>query len=784
MITQETAAYAGLRNLNVDGSVPESRMTSALEVRSQIGNFIRADDASRAYKRAQVKGLVDGNAPYRQGDLVAAGRSKDCNVNWRISEAYLSRAFSGYYDIFSETPTYSICTTEFGRGQQATDWSAIITEEFDACVMKATNHLDYNMQTSQYDMVLYGPGPLRFRGPLDYRPWHVPTGMLLVPEMSESTTSEWDQAAIRSYIAPDTLYGYIRHEESAMKVGWNPEGVKQSIIRAHPRSKQQGQYTNWEYHQQLLKNSSYYYSAESSTIHMGEYFFREFPEGDEERGRITHAIVDLSPESQDPDAFLYLAVGKFKDFNEIIHPMYLNHGGGGYHHSAIGLGIMMNSAMQYQNKLLCNLADKAFAPKVMFKPTSAAQDEAFNLIQFGDYARVPAGFDMVPVPISGHLEEGMGFNELVTRMAASNLSMFRKDADSQQGNPISATQVNREASEAGAMAKTELNHYYNQLDWLYTEMFRRASNLNIPDNAPGASAVRKFQKRCEDRGVPKQALRMCTVTASRIVGQGNAFLRTQTLLRLLNILPRLPESGQAKLIRDYIASEAGYRLVDRYAPESNRDTLPSEDEMIATLQVNAAKDGTSPVVTDLQNPIIFASIFLKACADILGSLKQNPQGAPKALAFLETIGPAIHKQLDRIKDDPTRADIYKELSQRFAQVAKMTDQLQKQMQQAMKQQQQGQMQAQRAAQIQNGQDPETQLKAAQMKADLQLKSMKVAQDLKTKQQKSDLNLRIKARQARQGLASKDLLTAQTLRHNAITTAESIKQKRATKPKAK
>jgi len=759
--------YEGLRTLDEDGQPPVSRMGDALSVASRVQMLIHADESDRSYKRALVKGFVDGNAPFNQSDLVAAGRADMCNVNWRIGEAYLATALSAIYDVFSQSPTYAQVETAHGKGSERTDWSAIITEHFDR-LMKTDRYLDYEMQNSQYDMVLYGCGPMIFRNNLDWRPRYNPCGMLLVPEMAKSKTEEWEEAAYRVYYTPHDLYNFIRYPEMATKAGWDVEQVKLSIIASHPRSREGGEYQSWEWHQQALKNASYRYSAEARSIHIAHYFFREFAMESEELGMITHTMVDLSFDGRGGNKFIYRNDRRFRSWDQIIHPMYYDHGGGGYHHSVTGMGVKMYAAMTYQNRLICNLADKCFAPKIMFKPTSASQDQQLQLARFGDYARIPNGFDLVQTPVQGMLDEGLAFNQAVTQIVSSNLSQYRSEMQKTKGNPITANQVDYMAQQEATISQTQLNHLYNQLDWLYLEVFRRAANFNLPDHVPGAAAAKKFQADVIKAGVPKEALHhISTVTASRVIGQGSAFLRKQTLARLLDIMPRLPSEGQDKLVRDYVASEAGFSLVNRYSPEKDKNKLPTDHEANAVLQIAAAKQGVQPVVTDTQNPVIYAQMFLHAAAETMASLqKTGPQGAVPALAFLETLAPAIAKHLDRIKNDPTRKDIHKVLMQQFQRMAKLTDQLHKKVQEMMKQQQQQQQQKMQAMaqakQAENGGDPEMRLKQAQAQFDMRLKAEKTKNDIANKNAKAKQNMEVKAAQTRQNMAVKDLSTAQDI----------------------
>lgn len=440
--------------------------------------------------------------------------------------------------------------------------------------------------------------------------------------------------------------------------------------------------------------------------------------------------------------------------------------GGGYHHSVIGLGIKMYGAMVHQNRLLNNMGDKAFAPKIMFKPTSATADTELELIRFGDYARIPNGFELQQVNVNGFLEEAMEFNNVLTSLIGSNLAQYRAELQKTKGNPITKGQVDYMAQQESILNQTQLTHYYNQLDWLYQEQFRRAVNFNIPENLGYGKLARKFQQNCVDAGVPKVALKKCVVRASRIVGRGSAYLRKQALMEMMGAIGRLSQEGQERLVRDYIASISGYTLVNRYCPDlGEKNKLPTDHEMHAVLQVGNAKQGIAPVVTDSQNPVVYCQVFISACAQALGGLREAGQQAViPTISLLDTLGPAIHKQLDRFKDDPTRKAEYDTLLKQFQSVAKATEKLHAQAKQMQQQQAKQNQMRQRAQMAMNGQDPAIQLKRASVMNDIKLKQLKTQADLRNKNAKSQMALTAKARQVRQNLAVTDLKTAQNLRH--------------------
>ena len=154
------------------------------------------------------------------------------------------------------------------------------------------------------------------------------------------------------------------------------DAVKQAIISASPDYYRGGTYQTWEYVQQQLRNGSFYWGGVSKVIRCVHMFYREFRKGNEAEGKITQLIflVDFQNQMSKGD-FLFEKVGRYANWNECVHPMYYNHGGGGFHHSVIGMGVSMYSAVAFRNRLLCNLADKAMMPKLMLKPTS---EEAFE----------------------------------------------------------------------------------------------------------------------------------------------------------------------------------------------------------------------------------------------------------------------------------------------------------------------------------------------------------------------------------------------------------------------
>lgn len=755
----------GLLTLDEDGRPPKTRMESAMDVADRVTEFQGADSSSRGPMRGKVKGLVDGNPPYRTCDLVAAGRAYQCNVNWRQAEAYLNSARSAIYDVFAEAPTYATVTLDYGPKSE--EYSRTVTQQFDWLNEKDPGW-NYVNVISGYEMVLHGAGPIMFQDSTDWRNECVLNRELLVPEFAKSDTTNWEECAIMVDYTPHKLYEKIVNPKIANELGWNVETVKSAIMRAHPKTQEGGQYNTWEWHQQQLKNRSYHYTTSCNTVSVAHYFFREFPQKQELTGKITHCMV-ASPGQAGitEDKFLFQRIGRFNSWDEIIHPMYYDNDGGGYHHSVTGLGTKMYSALEFMNRLLCSAADKAFAPKILFKATTAKANEALNIVQWGDYGKIPNDLEVVQTPTGSFLDDPIMFGREINGMLSSNLAQYRQNLSKESGNPITATEAQYRASDQARLGKTQLSHYYAQMDNLYEQKYRRASNPNLNPRLPGARLALEFQQRCVERGVPKAAMRRVDqVIATRIIGQGSQIMRQQSLRELLSMIGIIPsEAGRNNLISDFISSHAGPALVSRYNPPI--ESSATDSQAFATLQAAAAKTGLAPVVTANQDHMVFAEVFILAASQAAASLEQsngNPQAMAEVYQYIELLGPPIQQHLQGASLNKMLSAKVKTLEQQWNKLAGFQDKLGRQLEKAQQQAQERQAKMQEAQAMQNGQDPDMMIAEAKLNADNSRKDRKLGADM----QRKDVQAGMKEKMARQQMALADASTAADIRRKNFT----------------
>lgn len=708
----------GLKTIE-NGHVPECRMKDATAVQGFVRRLIEQDGQGRSQKRAQVDGLVDGNAPYQASKLAAAGRREACNVNWGTGRSYLESGSGAFYDLFSESPGFVLIETGHGREDQRVEWSRTMSTKADEVFM-AAEEFDSEMQLSQNEMVLHGNGPLFFENEFKVFPRSIETGSLLVPERTSSNIQRWEAAAVLIEYYPPELYEFIQNAKAAKAVGWDVEFTRRTIESAMD-FKQDGQSYNWEDYQRQLKSNSLSYYDDSKVIHAAHVFWKEFS------GRITHAIVQREDSTGKGTKYLFLKVGRYSNFTEAIHPMYFDRGRGGYHHSVTGLGVKMFGPMAYENRLLCNLMDKAFAPKTLFKPTTTEATQKFQLATYGDWGLLPPGTEVVQNPIQGMLNDGLAMFRTSSELMRSNLSSYRQNvAMEKPGNPNTAFKERLDASQQSALSNTTFSRYYRQLDSSYFEIVRRLCNPNSTDEI-----AKDYQKSCIAAGVPRECFgRIKSVRAVRVIGQGSPFMRQQVTTEMTAVINRCSEEGQNNWLNDFIASRAGQSAVSRYNPRPKVNQLATEQMERAGNQLVGMRSGKPATITASQDALVFATEFLKASVQAVQSVQQgaNPQ---QVLAFLSLSGAAIAAHIQRMAKDPLRKQVVAELTKQWKQLAGVTDKLKALVQkQAQKQKEQ---QARTQAAMTDEQLAAAKLQGEEARKNAKLKQAMAIKDVTTRQ---------------------------------------------------
>ena len=310
-----------------------------------------------------------------------------------------------------------------------------------------------------------------------------------------------------------------------------------------------------------------------------------------------------------------------------------------------------------------------------------------------------------------------------------------------------------ESQNQDLIGKSQLTRYFEQLDDLWAERFRRAANRHLTLANNGGLAALEFQKRCQDRKVPLQALeKIKSVRAQRTVGYGSTNAKRQALNRMFARLGLYDESGRRKVLEDLTSADVGYTNMRRYIAKDRVSADELDQTAEATDKVAGMKTGVKPIITPSQNPVIYAQTWLKAADEAAGTLANtNGQTIHEVFSFLEVAGPAIAAQLERFKDDGSRKGLHDKMTKHWQQLAALHDKLGKQLKQQAQEQMKKQQQMQQRAQEMNF---EQQLKAREVagKLDISRTKQRETSALRAKGQETTLALKVREHQVKTAIA--------------------------------
>ena len=741
-----TTTGLDLANISKGGKAPDSRLNDAREVQDMVKQIIRADEY-RAKTRAKLKGLVDGNAPYSSAELKRTGQSYRTNVNFREGESYLNQGVSAFYDVFSEVPTYATVEVDHGTKDESVRYGRIITDEFDK-LLKKDDDFDYLMQLSQHEMVLYGIGPMVFEDTNDWRCRAVKASHLLVPDGTKSNVSDWTMAVIRSTYQVHELYGFIRNEEAAKKAGWDVASARKAIIKASPEDKLSSENT-WEWYQQQIRNNDLSFSAKCDVVKVDHVYYREFPSDENPEGAISHCIIEELGEAK---KFLFRKVGRYDNWNEVVHCLYYDKGDG-YHHSVKGMGVKMFSALELKNRLKCSLVDSAVArTSIHLKPQSPNDLTRTNIVQMGPYSIMPPNFEMQQTNTAGVLDAPMAVDKDLDGLLQATLSSYRPRLE-KDGNPRTATEIDAIMSQQSTLGKTQLNRYYAQLDMLFAEKYRRAINPDYTKVMPGGGMALKFQKACRDRGVPAACMsKTLKVQTTRSAGRGSPYARQAVMSQLMGLVNMLPEGGRHSVIEDNIAALAGWSSVARYLPEPKADLTTQEQQQETARENILFKTGGIIPVSSGDNHAIHAAGHLQAGSEAAEVLNGQQGVNPEEIAtFLRAMLEHTSGHMEELALDGSRKDMMKMLEDQFGQLSSLYEEILNEINNQQQQQQEAVAEGEQAGATAAGLDPKEQLEQAKFEREEARRDAKVQADIQRK-----------ASKAQQDIALKDAKTAAKL----------------------
>lgn len=761
------------KGLNDNGTVPKTRLSSAAQARELFEKVVRAHDRRHA-RNALAKGLIDGNPPYEQAKLDKNAQKYRANFNNGEAKAFVDTAVTAFYDLFSEVDTYAVVSldTDSIDKPKLEDGA---TAEFD-WLLKQDDRFDYTNQLSIHEQVVYGWGPLSWEDDLDWRPKALHHNDVYLPDKAASNVADFDRVFFKADFSIPELYRYIANPNAA-QAGWNIEAVKRALMHAVRSGYNQFHSgSNWVEYQRFIAANDTSLSDSPLVVRCFRVLFQEFSENGD-AGEISEGWVWRD---EVEDQFLYKKTRAYKDWRQVLYMGFYDRGDG-YAHSVKGLGVKMFNLLTAKTRLQNAAVDAGFqelALPLRSTSTNATAQQALSITHMGPYTIFPHGFDAMQFPNRGQrIEAALAVNRDLDQTLASNLGQYRARLDKPEGNPRTAFEINAELQKQSLLNKTQIARWLQQRDELYNEILRRAANPKLGDQhkSKWLKLAKEFQSRCKKRGITEKMLEKATAKARRPVGQGSQLMRTMALGQTFQALfPLLPEDGKVNLVDDMISAQVGRDAVMRYNPAPQMRTKESQQRWEAQIENDTLRNRGSITLTTFQNDVIHLQEHLAFASQAAQSLEQGADPAD-ILGILQAVGAHTALHLQRLANNKIREQEFKIFEAQWKQLAQIADQLENQLR---KEQEQAAEKAQMAAQaqaVQAGQDPETQLKAAELAAKIKHAEVKVASGIQLKAQKQAADIELKRQQAAADQALNDATTAAEIRRNTAKTVSDMNQ---------
>jgi len=718
----------GLIDPNVGEKAPRTRVKDADSARSMLYMLVD-DDQIASYRRAQIQGIIDGNAPYNEQQLKESGQADRINVNWGHASAKVEAAVIPYFDILTSVPYYATVTTKHGKDMgKREEWGRIITEEFHNLLASTNPGFLAQHQVAHKQLVIHGQGCMYWPDGTDFRAKAIEPWALVVPKGAGVNQDDWEFCYILDEMYCEELYRYIENKEAAERGGWDVDQCEQAIMDA--RVDEQDQRRPYEWYQRELKNNGLYYSyAKSRIIKVAHFFVREY------NGRISHYIFDRL----NPTEFLCKKLYRYKKFSNAF-TVFLNGVGNGYYHGVRGLGQSLFKWAEAINRLNNQAIEGAIiSSTLMFQTTSAADAERLKTVQIGPFRIIPPGLDWKQINMSSNLSSVMQVVGMFQGQEADETGSFLPQVSGGAGRKKGNKEVEIEIGEKSRLTNVKAEIYLQALDVHYREVYRRASNFNVVEEDHGGPEIIAFQEACMSRGVPQAAIMdVLSVKATRSIGQGSSSARMQAMKMIGEYLPQLPEGTRTRVINANIAAIAGQIGVDSFGiPEETK--ISGADLSIASLENNTFAIGGEVLIDPDQNHFIHLNVHLQYAGKIIEGIKNQQSSPMEASKAVSAALPHILTHLKFLEEDPTRKEQFEQFNENTSELMKIADQLK-----AMAQQEMEQQQAQQA-QGQTQMDPK--MMVAQNK--IQLDRMKFQNDVQIKQAKAQHQMMIQDRKTAQ-----------------------------------
>lgn len=776
-----------MKTVTEGGAPVKERITSIAAARA-VHDQLKEDD-QELYRRARLKGLIDGNPPYNSSRLKELGMGHKTNINFLEARAILDQKASARFELFFEVPTLIDVQLSplLPPNPQASAWGKIIAEEFTRLLFDWPGYL-YNAQIAGRECDAYGVGVMLWRDEWDWRPKAFHRGNFRFPARAELDVTTLPVFSVRDSFTLSDLYKWaLEDEKLSQEEGWVPAAVKRLFIKIYLKGETQDQTdvfqtSEWESLQQRLRDNDW--SVQDKAFSDIDVVHICVAEGD--TGEVSHYIMSETPDAG-RDEFLYRKPRRFNNMRNALWLLPYNDGDR-YIRSCRGLASMIQPHCDLSNRYLSQVFDAGFLTgSLILQPKSAVDMSKLQLIRMGAITIIPPGTETIQTSFTPKISELVILRDLSSSIMKNNSGTFRQNPElfSERQPQKTARQVVEEVAKESRMEKANIAYEYYHFEQLYKEMFRRMLQpgyIQGKANYPGKAEARQFVFRCIKRGVPQDLMfapGIWDVHVTRAIGMGSWGVKLDLSNQVLAQRYLYDEEGQTNAARDWLAVRVGYQNVDRYKPMKNRDLVSSNESSLAVLENNDLVEGTACSVGSDQVHAVHFRVHVALLSKLVEQFNTGNYDPMQMAKILGVILPHTEETLKYLAQDPTRKDFVdqgvaflKEAGNIYKQVVKQAEQQQAELDQVAEE---------NAKTVKNAEEVvksrETELAFQKMIREYELDKMKAESLVEMRKTKTAEQMDLRREQVSQEMQLKAERQAAELQMNAIKTSADVDLKR-------
>ena len=596
-----------MKTVGDNGKAVKTRFSDPIALRTTY-DHLTTDDAKEAERRAKLRKMYDAHRPYNPAELASSGLKHVTNVNWLGLKGAIDNRADTILKLSSDTTNLIELqprAREFA-GPDAERQAQVIADEFSTMLRVANDIIPaLSMMNTEADM--YGLGPVTWTSSLDYRPVALERGQVRFIPNGPVQSSRHELFMFETVLPAAYAFFLLDHEDIATEEGWSIPCLKRWIVdvfRNHIETSAQpgteGGTSVIESALSLIRQNRFAEEHQFEEIKVIHAFVKEM----ELPRKITHYIMPATEQKE----FLFVKPNAYDTMDQCFlwFPYAVNKR---YAREIRGLASHLYPIEATNNRYKCRVVDIAMQyASILFSQQPGTAQQALSITEQGPFTLVPK--ELIPVQnnVKPDMQHVLGMSQFIDNMGVNSVTGSDKSIISTTGVKMfqgSDRQTKEEVLLQQRLRSHKEEMLFTQrmavLDKVFRETYRRAMRLvgmfaaRDPLIAVDYPEIVDFIQACDQRGVPIEVLvrsfeefRVCTCRELVLGSEGKVGVLTDLLS---NYGGNLDEPGRRNAQRDWIRLRLGNQAADRYLPEVNRDSAPSDQASFAVGENNDMRQG-------------------------------------------------------------------------------------------------------------------------------------------------------------------------------------------------